>query len=267
MSAFLWPSSQKAADDGGCFNRCSRRERCGESEEAWVSFPPAVQGPDRWLPWGSARSHLDEDWRAVSEREGLKDGGLGRTGPQGQRTRPWGEQACPPVRPPACALSTLPPTSRPGPVAGAPRGRRPLPASGQTPRGPAVFVGQAEQTARRVCPHVLPPALPPAWPDYLNMVEAPGPPQRLHPPPPTPSPDSCTRSWGRGAESQTGKMGCFPNSVCGVRLSYGPPTLDLAIPFPEVQPRAVVRGPSRAGWVFVTVLPKMIGNRKPPDGY
>lgn len=25
------------------------------------------------------------------------------------------------------------------------------------------------------------------------------------------------------------------------------PTLDLAIPFPEVQPEAVVRGPSRAG--------------------
>ena len=104
---------------------------------------------------------------------------------------------------------------------------------------------------RADCPHGLPPRFclqlcPPAWPDYLNVVEAPGPPQRLHPPPD----HGCTRSWGKGAESQTGETGWMwlsEQRLQRVNEFSCDPTLDLVIPFPEVQPEAIIRGPSRAG--------------------
>lgn len=99
-------------------------------------------------------------WRAVSERGGTEKerGAWAGQGPKEQRTRPWGEQACPACQAasgPPSALYPPPPADQTAQSLVLPEGRRPLPASDPNPRGPAVFVGQAEQTARRVCPHVF----------------------------------------------------------------------------------------------------------------
>ena len=100
-------------------------------------------------------------WRAISETGGTekKGGAWAGQGTKEQRTRPWGEQACP-ACPAACGCPQRSPHPRPQRSRRAhslvlPKGGRSLPASDPNPRGQAVFRGQAEQTARTVCPHVF----------------------------------------------------------------------------------------------------------------
>lgn len=160
-------------------------------------------------------------WRAISETGGTekKGGAWAGQGTKEQRTRPWGEQACP-ACPAACgppsALSPPPPPAhQTGPVAGTPQGRKAPPSLRPKPPRPSSVQG----AGRADCPHGLPPRFglqlcPSAWPDYLNVVEAPGPPETAPTPPTTVAPGS----GGRVLRVRLGRQaGCgFQNSICSV---------------------------------------------------
>ena len=79
-----------------------------------------------------------------------------------------------------------------------------------------VFGGRQSRLLAEVCPPRFCLQLCPlAQPDYLTMVEVPGPPQRLHPPPP---PTAAPGPGGRVLRVRLGSQaGCgFQNSICSV---------------------------------------------------
>lgn len=194
----------------------------------WLFHLP-VQGPDGVTMGLGSKTTWMTSQGAVSERGGTKrKGGPGQARALRNSGRTLGRTGllcCLWARP---RLSPHPPAGQTGPSLVLPKGGRPSQPQTLTPRGPAACLlpcvrGQAEQTG--VCPPRFCLQLCPlAQPDYLTMVEVPGPPQRLHPPPP---PHGCTRTWGKGAESQTGEPGWMWLSEqrlqCVTEFSYKPP--------------------------------------------
>lgn len=105
-------------------------------------------------------------WRAVSERGGTEKerGAWAGQGPKEQRTRPWGEQACP-----ACQAASGPPsalypphqqTRRPSRWC-SPREEGPSQPQTQTPEAQQCSWGRQNRLPAGSAPTFLPPALPP----------------------------------------------------------------------------------------------------------
>ena len=93
---------------------------------------------------------------------------------------------------------------------------RPQPPTAQQRAFFPVFGGRQSRLLAGVCPPRFCLQLCPlAQPDYLTMVEVPGPPQRLHPPPP---PTAAPGPGGRVLRVRLGSQaGCgFQNSICSV---------------------------------------------------
>lgn len=109
-------------------------------------------------------NHLDEKLEGSLREEGLKrNGGLGRQGPKEQRTRPWGEQACPACQAASGPPSALypPPADQTGPGRGCSPREGPSQLCRPKPRGPAVCPwGRQTRLPAGSAPTFLPPALP-----------------------------------------------------------------------------------------------------------